>query len=84
MRRISLLKMLHDAQRVQVVIEVPSMPLQTAIQSTLACVTERRMPDIVHQRQCFSQILVQPERTCSCPRNLRDLNRVRKPTAKMI
>jgi hypothetical protein len=75
---------LNNAQRVQVVVEVPPMSLQTAIKRTFSRVPKRRMSNIVHKRQRFRQIFVQPKRSRSYPSNLCDLNRVGQPTAKVI
>src|SRR5580704_12626565 len=81
---IPLLKLLHDPQRVQVVIEAPAVPLHQLIQLPLSRVTERWMPDVMHQRQRFDQLRVQPERGSDCACNLRYLECVSQPVAKMI
>ena len=84
MRRIALLKVLDDAQRMQVVVEAQPMPLQALIQRALARVAKRRMPDVVHQRQRLRQVLVQPQRLGHAARNLHHLNRVRQPAAEVV
>jgi hypothetical protein len=84
MIRIPLLELLHDSQRVQIVIEASAAPLHQFVQFALARVTERRMPDVVHQCQRFHQLRIQPERRRHRSRNLRHLERVRQPVAKMI
>ena len=50
----------------------------------LADVPERRMPQIVPQRNCFRQVLVQLETTRQCPGNLRHFQRVRQPRAVVV
>ena len=84
MRRVPLLEVLHDAQRMKVVIEAQPMPLQAFVQRSLARVPKRRMPDVVHQRQRLRQVLVQPQRLGHAARNLHHLNRVRQAAAKVV
>ena len=62
MRRVALLEVLDDAQRMQIVVEPPSMIAQAPVQRPLAGVAKRRMPDVVDQRQRLRQIFVQPQR----------------------
>ena len=84
MCRISLFKVLDDSQGMEVVIEPQPISLQATIQRTLPCVSERRMPNIMHQRQCLGKIDIEAERRTHLPRDLGNLNRVRQPTAEMI
>src|ERR1700712_5375989 len=46
--------------------------------------TEWRVADVVRPRQCFGQILVQPQRPRHGPRNLGDFDAVGQPNAEMI
>ena len=84
MRRIPLLEVLDDAQRMQVVVEPQPMPLQALVQRALARVAERRMPDVVHQRQRLRQVLVQPQRLRDAARDLHHLDGVGQPAAKVV
>src|SRR5438128_10197598 len=49
-----------------------------------AGVRERRMADVVRQCQRFGQTLIQAENRCHRPGDLRYLDRVSKPIAKVI
>ena len=42
------------------------------------------MAKVVSQRQRFREILVESERPCQGPGNLRDLERMRQPGAKVV
>jgi len=72
-----------DAQRLCVVIE-PAMGLQTGVQRPLAGVTERRMAEIMGQRQGFREILVEPELPGQRAGDLGHLERMGQPGAVMI
>jgi hypothetical protein len=84
MRRITLLEVLDNPQRVNVVVEAPPMTLQAAVQRALTRMPKRRMADVVNQRQRLRQIFVQAKRGRNRPCNLRNLNSVRQAAAKMI
>ena len=45
---------------------------------------ERRVPEIMSERDRFGQILVESERPRDCPRNLRNLKRVRQPSTVVV
>ena len=49
------------------------------VQRSLAGMPERRMPQVMPQRDRFRQILVQPQRPRDRPRDLRHLQRMRQP-----
>ena len=53
-------------------------------QNVLAEVTERRVPEIVGERQRFDEVLVQAERARDGPPDLAHLDRVRQPRAVVI
>ena len=78
------LKVFDDAQRVEIVIEEESMLPHDRVQGLLACVPERRMPDVVDQSQRLDQINVQVQGARKSARNLRNLKRVGQPVAKVI
>ena len=84
MPRVSLLKVLNNSQRMQIVVKPQSIPLQASIQRTLARVPERRMSYVVRQCKRLCQITVEPQRRRHLPRHLRDLDGVRQPAAKVI
>jgi iron-sulfur cluster assembly accessory protein len=72
-----------DAQGLRVVVE-PAVSLQAGIQRPFAGMAERRMAEVVRQRQGFRQILVQPELPGQRAGNLRDFEGVGQPGAVMI
>jgi hypothetical protein len=57
---------------------------KTFIKSALAGMTERRVTEVVRQRQRLGEILVQSERTGERAGNLRDLKRVCQSRAIVI
>ena len=81
---VTLLKVLDDAQRVQVVVEAPPVTLEAAVQCTLAGMSKRRMADVVNQRQRLRQIFVQTKRGRGPTSDLRHLNRVGQAAAKVV
>jgi hypothetical protein len=84
MARVSLLKVFDNSQRMQIVVEPLSMPLQAAIQRALTGVPKRRVPDVMNQCEGLSEISIEPQRRRHLPGHLRDLDRMRQPAAKMI
>ena len=56
------LEMLHDAQRMQVVVEAQAIVLHGFIERLLAGMPEWGMAYIVRQGQSFSQVLIQAQR----------------------
>jgi hypothetical protein len=69
---------------VQIVIEEKTVLPHDRIQAALARVTERRMADIVDQRQGFDQIDIEAELGCDGAGNLRNLNGVGEPVAEVV
>ena len=84
MARVALLKALHDAQGVQVVVKAQAVGLQAAVQRALAGVAEWRMADVMHKGEGLSEIDVEAERLGDLARDLCDLNGVREAAAKVI
>ena len=78
------LEVFDDAQRLQVVVEELAVTLHAGIEGALSGVPERRMPDVMHQRQGLDEIDVQVERSGDGAGNLRDLHRVRQAGAKVV
>jgi len=69
---------------VQVVIEAKSVGAQGVIKRLFAGMTEGRMPNVVHQRERFGQIGVQPKSRRHGARDLRDFKCMGKATAKVV
>ena len=81
---VTLFEVLDDAQRMQVVVEPAAMTSEAAVQCALSGMSEGRMADVVDQRESLSEIFVQTESRSSRASNLRDLNGVGQPAAKVI
>jgi len=81
---ITLLESLDDPQRMEIVVEAKAMAAQTLVERPLASMPERRMTDIVDQRQSFRQINVQAKRGRNLARNLCDFDGVGEPTAEVV
>ena len=81
---VALLEALHNAQRVQVVVEAVAEALHLAVQRLLAGMRERRMADIVGQRQGLGQVLVQSQHVGQGARDLRDFDGVGQAVAEMV
>ena len=58
--------------------------VKTALKYTLSGMTERCVPQIVPKTNSFTQILVESESPCNCPRNLSDLHSMGKSGTVMI
>src|ERR1035438_7120285 len=78
------LEVLDDAQCLQVVVEEVVMAAHGGVQRPLARVSERRMANIVHQREGFHQINIQMERGRDGARDLCNLDGVRQTGAKVV
>ena len=83
-RRVSLLEMLDDAQRVAVVVEARPIAAHFPIQSLFAGMAERRVPQVVGQSQTFHQVFVQSQCGGGRARHLRNLQGVRQTVSKMV
>src|ERR1700722_17305046 len=82
--QITLLELLDESQRLQIVIEAVAMRPQQFIKFALARVAERRGADVVHERQSFGEIGVELQGSRDGARNLRDFQGVRETVAKMV
>jgi hypothetical protein len=60
------------------------MPGEALIERALAGVAERRMPEVVGERQRLGQILVEPERAGERAGDLLDLERMGEAGAEMV
>src|SRR3954464_11485165 len=77
-------KVFDYAQRVQVVVERQTVLAHGVVEGALACMAERRMSDVMHQRQGFDKVNVQAKLGGDGARNLGDFNGVSQTIAKMI
>src|SRR5580765_8923814 len=82
--QITLLELLDDSQRLQIMVEAVSMRTQQFIELALARVAEGRVPDVVHQGQGFGEIGVEFERAGDGTGDLRDFQSVREAVAEMV
>ena len=57
---------------------------QEAVEDVLAGVAERRVPEVVAERDRLGQVLVQAERAGDAAGDLRDLDRVRQARAEVV
>ena len=80
-RKVQILEHIHNAQTLLV---VPKTERTNLIERRLSGVTERRVPEIMSERDRFGQILIESKRPRDCPRNLRDLERVRQPSTVVV
>src|SRR5258708_6746619 len=80
---IAMFQRCDDAQALRVMVE-PAMGFQTGIQRALAGVAERRMAEIMGQRQRFRKILVETKLPGQRAGDLRHFERVGQPGAVMI
>ena len=64
---IALLKLLHRAQCMEVVVEALSVSLHGGVQGPFPGVSERRMADIMGQRQGLNQVFIQVQLCCNGP-----------------
>ena len=71
------------AQGLGIVIEASAIR-EASIQRALTGMTKGWMAKVVRQRQRFREILVDPKRPCQGPGNLRDLERMGEPGAKVV
>ncbi len=82
--RITLLETLHDPQRVQIVVEAVAETSHQPVELLFARMRERRMADIVDQRQRFGQILIESEGDSGAARNLRHFDGMGQTIAEVV
>ena len=82
--RVPLLKTLHDAQRMNVVVEIVSERSHLMVQLLFPRVSEGRVPDVMRQRQRFREVLVETHRRGERACNLGDFHRVRQAIAEVV
>jgi len=83
-RSVTLLEIFNDAERVKIVIKEQPVTPHGRIQRFLPGVSERRMADIVNEREGLCEIDIEIERSGNRARDLRDFKRVGQSVAKMI
>jgi len=81
--RVGVLQVVHDAERLAVVLESAVVGHQL-VQRRLARVPERRVPQIVRQRNRLQEVLVEAQGPPERARDLRDLERVRQAGPEVI
>ncbi len=81
---VALLEIFHDAQGVQIVIEVEAVFAHGCIESFFAGVAERGMADVVDKSQRLGEIDVEAECSGDGARDLRDFERVGEAVAEMV
>ena len=84
MSRIPAFKVLHDPQRMEIVVEAEAVPAQAIVERTLAGMAERRMSDVVNQRQRLGKVLVQAKLGRDLARDLCHLNGMGQPRAEVV
>src|SRR5690348_3717112 len=80
---IALLELGQDAQRLGIVVETAER-LHRRMQRLFACMTERRMAEIVGERHRLAEILVEPQSAADGACDLRDLERMGEPRTVVI
>ena len=80
---VALLELIDPPQAVQVVVEAADA-FQTVVERRFPGVAERRMADVVGQRNRFGQVFVQPQSPGDGPRDLGHFQRVRQPRPVVV
>jgi hypothetical protein len=80
---VALLELVDYPQRLQVVLEA-AVRLHAAVQRILPGVAERRVAEVVRERDRLGQVLVQAQPPGDGARDLRDLDRMREPRAEQV
>src|SRR5215831_17801539 len=81
---VALLEIFHNAQRVQVVIEGKTVLAHRGVERLFPGVAERRMADVVNERQDFGEIYVQRECSGNGSGDLRDFQCMGQAVAEVI
>ena len=80
---VAALQLGHDAQRLGVVVEATTAGHQR-VEHLLAGVSERRVTEVVGERDRLGEILVEVQRAGDGTGELTDLDRMREPGAEMV
>ena len=81
---VALFEVFHDAQSMQVVIEKKTVLAHGGVKRLFSRMAKGRMAEVMHQRQGFGQIHVEVECSRDGAGNLRNLDGVSEPVAKVI
>ena len=84
---VALLETVHDAHGLEVVLEAAGLRValaQQPVEHVLAGVAERRVAEIVPERDRLGEVLVQSERAGGAAGDLRDLDRVGQTRAEVV
>ncbi len=81
---VTMFEMLHDAKRMQVVIEAAAVDAHQLIEFSFAGMAKGRVANIVHQGERFNEFRVDAQCGGHGAGDLRDFERVGQPIAKMI
>jgi hypothetical protein len=79
-----LLNCLHDSERVKIVVEAFPETLHLTIELLFSRVSKRRMTDVMHQRECLCQILIQTQNAGDRACDLSDFNRMSQSVSEMV
>ena len=82
--KVAVLEMFNDAKGVEIVIESAAVFLHELVELALAGVTERRMADVMDEREGFREIDIQRERVRNGAGDLRNFEGVCESIAKVI
>ncbi|KAG1247975.1 hypothetical protein G6F65_019876 [Rhizopus arrhizus] len=85
--RIAFLQLVDHAQALQIVLKAPGLGRQLAhagVQFVLAGVAERRVAQVMRQRDGFGQVFGQPQAAGQCAPDLRDFQAVGQAGAEQI
>jgi hypothetical protein len=81
---VALLEILHDAQRMQVVIEKEAVSAHGDVEGLFSGVAEGRMADIMDQSERLGQVDVEAERSGDGAGDLRDFDGVSEAVAEVV
>src|SRR5450755_1087509 len=81
---VALLEILHDAERMQIVVEEQAVLAHGSVESFFSGVSEWRMANIVNQRERFGEIGAEVERSSDGARDLCDFQAVSETVAEVV
>ena len=82
--RVAVLEVLHNAERMQVVVELLTKAPHLPVEFFFAGMSERGMADVMDQGERLGEVLVQMQHGRDRARNLRHLECVRQSVAEVI
>src|SRR3990167_1476533 len=81
---VALLEALDDAQGVEVVVKLVAAGAHQLVELVFAGVAEGRVADVMHERQRFAEVGVEPERPGDGAADLRHFERVGQTVAEVV